>query len=86
MADGIPGVAYFEQVLKMQLEEIIRFPFHSFNWPIVVYKVWFRTYFLLCCIHPSEEECCMIFMLIKLLARLNDENLFKKIICILGIW
>ena len=31
--------------------------------------------FLMCCINSSAEECCVILML-ELLARLNDENLF----------
>lgn len=73
MGDGIPGVAYFEQVLKMLLEEIIRFPFHSFNWPIVVYKVWFRTFFT---VLYSSFRRGMLHDFYAKIVRLNDENLF----------
>lgn len=31
MGDGIPRVAYFEQVLKILLEEISKVSFHFFN-------------------------------------------------------
>ena len=63
VGNGIPGVAYFEQVLKVLIEETFRFSFCSFNWPIIDCKVWLRAHLLVCCIHSSAEECCMILML-----------------------
>lgn len=72
MGDGIPRVAYFEQILKMLLEEIIRFPFHSFNWPIVIYEVWLRTHFFNALYSFFKEGMLYDFFMLELLARLCD--------------
>ena len=89
VGNGVPGVAYFEQVLKVLIEETFGFSFCSSNWPTVDCKV--CTFFSVLYSFFSRGMLCDFNARIVSQMRIYDddlnydENLFEKI-CILGKW